>query len=113
MEISRTTEAKDKGELIQLLITIKYIGSISMVYLSLLMNTYHFVLMATLHLRVQRNYGRDDVYIANDFEAKAVRQLTGKLTVNQADIEALMDLGLTCTFGADHAHTFKIAEAIR
>ena len=69
--------------------------------------------MATLHLRVQRNYGRYDVYIANDFEAKAVRRLTGKLTVNQEDIQALMDLGINCTFGPDHAHTFKIAEAIR
>ena len=69
--------------------------------------------MATLHLRIQRNYGRDDVYIANDFEAKAVRQLTGKLTVNQEDIQALIDLGIHCTFGADHAHTFKIAEVIR
>ena len=73
-----------------------------------------FLFMATTaHLRVQRNYGRDDVYIVNDQVARAVRQLTGKLTVNQEDIQALMDLGIDCTFGADHAHTFKIAEAIR
>jgi len=67
----------------------------------------------TAHLRVQRNYGRDDVYIVNDQVARAVRQLTGKLTVNQEDIQALIDLGIDCTFGPEYAHTFKIAEAVQ
>ena len=67
--------------------------------------------MLKAYLRTQRNYGRDDVYIVNEEVAKAVRQLTGKATVNKDDIQALQDLGIMCTFGID-GHGYHIPQTV-
>jgi len=50
--------------------------------------------MEKIIIEVRNNYGSEAIYVVSD-NAKAVRTLTKKKTIDRIDIEALRALGLT------------------
>lgn len=60
----------------------------------------------TIHVKVKSVYGNDLIYVQEERAKDYIRTLTGKVTVNEYDIEALRGLGIEVVYtGAEQPPT--------
>ena len=65
--------------------------------------------MDKIIIEIRNNYGNEAIYVVSD-NAKAVRTLTKKKTIDRIDIEALQALGLTVV---THQSPYEAAMAVK